>query len=146
MDATVSKTGDLPEAGDAREVFQNQIDLLGIAALHEFRIAVQTLAPDLEGTDTVTPYEFSLVHYVTAPEDQTLPQRHCLVIPWDRLLHELFDQTFTNVAFPVTVLHFLGGSLQRWRQIQRFSCTESVHRLCPDLIHLSRQVIPDALR
>ena len=61
LDTAVSETGGFSGSYGSRKMFKNQIDFFGITALHQFRISIQTFAPDLKCTDAISRNEFPFI-------------------------------------------------------------------------------------
>ena len=87
-----------------REIIENLVDLLRIAAPHELRFAVEALAPDLKRTDPIAWDEVTAILHDAAPEDFSLGQLHRVPVRWDGARDKLGNQAFPDVDLSVPAL------------------------------------------
>ena len=66
-----------------REVFEDLVDLLRVAAPHELRLAVEALAPNFKSADPITRDKVASILHDAAPKDFTLGEFHRVPVRWD---------------------------------------------------------------
>ena len=104
LNAAVAKPARPLITDGVREIIENLIDLLRIAAPHELGLAVEALAPDLKRTDPIARDEVAAIFHDAAPEDFSLVQLHCVPVRWNGARDELGNQAFPDIDLSVPTL------------------------------------------